>query len=336
MLKHRYWITLTTILCSLSLSSNNYADTVPNDDQPTTFLGPTIAGNFVSSIGSDSAYSIFGEAGGRNFRAGLTFGWNVGKNQRFKATGDYLWQRLDYGFFSGDEDYTAQQGSVSAAYQYDLADPRFQSKIGINGYFSYALDKSIGIITGQYLTPSQTLQPYSDLRRTTGARGRGISPAFSLVPWHGAVLTGEVNYDNVGYDQDYIKDRDAIGVGGTIRLDQAITQQVSFSGYAAVREPFNDYFASFQWSSLPCASQWVLGLFGEYTIGKLTLPTTYNVGISIDYFFDKRRVSTTLPGLKDPLPPQLTESDQLLEWTNKPSVRLPIVYSVRDDEVTLS
>ena len=60
------------VLSSVLLLSQAYATTIPNTDDPTTFLGPTLRGSFTSSIGNQSAYSIAGEAGVKSARIGGT------------------------------------------------------------------------------------------------------------------------------------------------------------------------------------------------------------------------------------------------------------------------
>ena len=116
-----------------------------------------------------------------------------------------------------------------------------------------------------------------------------------------------------------------LGLGGTIGFNQAITDSLGIGLAAAVRQPFNNYAANISWDNANYLGQWSLGLFGDYTAGKNTLPDTYNAGLSVIYFLDQRLKGENLKG--DPV------SDNLLAWTAQPAVYLPQVLSIVDPNV---
>jgi hypothetical protein len=323
---------LSTILCAGTAHSSN---SIPNTDNPKTFLGPTAMLGLTSNIGTASAFSINGEAGAKNFRLGGTIGWNIGDNQRFKVTADYLWQRITYAFFAGDVDQWSQQGMIGAAYQYDLGDYRMKPQLDFNGFLSHSPSKTTGILLGLFVNPQGVTQNFTDNRRTTGSNGLGVSPGITFVPWLNGKMSAEVNYDKIFYDKNYFPTReDTNGFGGTLRLKQKMTDRIGLDLLAAFRQPFNNFAASLSWSTTPGYGFWIFGLFGEYTAGKRTLPTTYDAGISIDWMLDRRHETVT-PSLKGELPVSQPIKDALMEWTATPAVYLPQVLSITDEQVTL-
>lgn len=326
-------IAMTGTLVSYSTA---FATTIPNTDDPTTFLGPTARVGLTSNIGNESAFSVAGEAAARNFRLSGTLGWKIGDNQRFKATAEYLWQKIAYGFFSGNSEYWAQQGTVGVVYQYDLANVAYNPQVGFNAYVLYSPSKTFGLDMGTFVNPNGITQNFTDNRRATGARGYGISPVASVTPWTGALLTGEVNYENIGYDNDYPVNQNARGFGVTARFNQAIMPHVDLGLVAGIRQPFNNYEAKIRWLDVPYFRDCTLGLFGDYTVGKHTLPDTYNVGISADFILDNRVELAADQNYKDEGLSFKPVVDNLLKWTSEPAVYMPVVLSVADEQVELS
>src|SRR5579871_2752478 len=116
----------STLLCLNTTYSN----------PPTTFLGPTLRGSFTSPVTSETAYSFAGEAGIKNFRVSGTFAWKLDEEQRFKFTGEYLWQRITYAFFNGNTDQWVNQGAIGADYQYVFANVMLNPEFNFEAYYS--------------------------------------------------------------------------------------------------------------------------------------------------------------------------------------------------------
>lgn len=318
------------------LVSAAYSASIPNTDNPRTFLGPTARIDFTSTMDNDSAYSVAGEAGVKNFRVGGTLGWKCGQYQRFKVSAEYLWQDITYAFFSGNTDQWVHQGAIGAAYQYDLADNQYRPQLDISAYGSHAPSKNLSTVTGTYMNASGTTVPFANARRIAGSNGGGAAPGLAMMPWEGGRLSVAANYDHVRYDTKYLaEDENAYGWGGTATLDQALTDSIGIGLSAAVRKPFNNYAANISWSDVPFMGSWTLALYGEYNAGKTELPDTYNVGLSADYFLDRRSeaVPANLKGernLKGEVPMTRPVSDNLLAWTADPAVYMPQVLAIAD------
>lgn len=315
---------------------------VPNNDDTTTFLGPTLKGKFTNTVTDNTAFSILGEAGLRNFRLGGTLGWKLDENQRFKISADYLYQRITYSFFSGNTDEWVNQGSIGAAYLYEFNDYAYYPALGVKAFLSHAPSDSLSTVTGTFVRGG-VLIPYVDQRRIAGSNAGGISPNVSFMPWDGGRLGLELNYDNVRYDRNF-SGGNATGFGGTVNINQIVSQDVMVGASAAVRKPFNNYAAYLNWSNVPyLGSQWSLGLDGDYTVGKEDLPNTYNVSLGVNYALDQRCPRTIMQrnlkgdvkgDVKGERAVQVPIVDDLMAWTADPAVYLPQVLAVTDEDVT--
>src|SRR5262245_6813264 len=111
---------LALALGSTLLCLSAFATSIPNNDDPTTFLGPTLKGRYTGPMSDNTAFSVLGEAGLKNFRVGATLGWRVDANQRLKLSAEWLRQEITYAFFSGNSDQWVNQWAVGAGYQYDF------------------------------------------------------------------------------------------------------------------------------------------------------------------------------------------------------------------------
>jgi hypothetical protein len=330
--KTKFVIGFTCIFSFIGAAS---ATAVPNTSDPSTFLGPTLRFAFTNNIGNESAYSVAAEGGPRLGRVSGTLGWKIDDNQRFKVTAEYLWQQITYGFYSGNAEYWAQQGTAGVVYQYDLTNVAFFPQIGFNAYASHSPSKAFGNALGTFVNTQGIIQNFTNNRRATGGNAYGASPVLTLTPWHGGKIEGEVNYDSVGYDNDFPVNQNARGFGATANIHQLITPCINVGVGAAIRQPFNSYAANVTWSHVPYMKNWTVELFGEYTVGKYTLPDTYNVGMAADFYLDKRLQIDETPGPNGEL---ITKPivDNLLAWTAGPAVYMPVVLSVMDQNVAVS
>jgi hypothetical protein len=324
--------------------------TVPNANHPTTFLGPTLRAGFANDINDMSAFSVTAEFGDKNERLSGAVGWLIMSNQRFKISADYLRQDITNAFFDGNTDQWIQQGTVSAEYGYDFLDCGYHPSLSINGFLSRAPTKNLRVDSSRFVNSSGLLQKFTDAKRLAGSNAGGLSPGATMTPWQGARLGADINYDIVRYDTKYGKSHDATGFGGTVRVNQAIAANVDLDLLAAVRQPFNNYQAGLYWRNLSYCGSWTLGLNYEYSLGKNTLPSTYNVSFNVDYSIDQpgsnyrlhtdgidNFMNTTdqieLNGVSSIS--QQAEKHDFLAWTSKEAEYLPQVLTVPEEKVTL-
>ena len=227
--------------------------------------------------------------------------------------------------------------ALCAAYLYDFVGYSYHPQFDLSAYVSHAPSKDLSTVTGVF-TQNGMVTPFIDQRRIAGSNGAGISPGVAIMPWQGGRLCAAVNYDSVRYDTKSGSNEDAIGFGGTVGLNQALSDNLGLGLAAAFRQPFNNYAANLSWNNVPYFGNWTLGVFGEYTVGKNTLPDTYNVGLSADFFFDKRCGAAVPMNLKGDLKGEVIAdpiSDSLLAWTADPAVYMPQVLAIVDPNTTI-
>lgn len=314
-------LTVTSLLMIQAV----YAD-IPNNEHPTAFVGPIARGSFTSLITDTSGVSFAGEGGMKNFRLSGTLGLDIFEGNQFKFTGEYLWQKDDFAFFSGTKDKWATQGALGAAYQYRFSQSvRLNPTIGVSAYYSAAPATAMGTEDGQFVNSAGVLEGFSDTQRISPSSGAGIAPGFTIQPWRGGTLGFDLNYDDVRYDMKYESDVSTEGLGGTAHFNQFLTRIISVGATAAVRKPYNNYQANITLNNMPYFGPWDFRLFGDYTIGKKTLSNTYNIGLSADYFMDRECINTAEAE---------QAKNEFLSWMAKPAVYMPQVLSLADDGVT--
>ncbi len=303
---------------------------IPNNTHKTTFIGPTAKGAYTSTLSNTSAFSVLGEVGFKNFRLGGTLASLLSSDQRIKVSAELLTQDLSYAFFSGNTNQWTNQGALGAAYQYDLNGYNYNPQFNLSAFVSHAPSKSLSTVTGTYTNPTTGLPTaFTDNRRIAGSTAVGVAPGISVEPWSGGKAGLDINYDNVVYDKNFSPNEDAKGLGATLRLSQALTQDVNFGVSAAVRQPFNNYTANVAWTGWP---NWTFGVDGAYTIGKNTLPSSYNASLSASYAIDQRAPVHDYKDMKAEATPI---SDPLVPWAATPAVYMPEVLAVPDDQVIL-
>lgn len=317
---------LTLTNCLLLFSGPLYA-TIPNTDNPTTFLGPTGRFGFTSTLNDMSAASIAGEAGPRNYRMGGTIGVTDFGSNRFKLSAEYLWQKINYAFFSSNAYEWMSQGALGGDYQYLFEDYLYSPGIDINAYVSRAPSKSLGNQVGAYTNSTGIITSYTDIRHIAGSNAYGASPGVTLKPWDGGSLGANAIYDNYRYKTIYTSGQNAKGLGGIIQFNQALNEFIDLGVDAEVRKPFNHYQANLSFTLPTCFGTWLLGLNGAYTIGKNSLPSTYNVGLSADFLLDQ----TDSMGMT-----QKQASASFLGWISKPEVHMPQAAAIAEDNVISS
>ncbi len=307
-----------------------------NNSHPTTFLGPTARLGYTSWLTDNTAFSLLGEAGWKNYRVGGTAAWRIDPDSRIKLSGEYLWQKLTFAFFSGNTDEWVQQGAIGAGYEYRFNDVRMQPAIDLDAYLTNARSKPLSNVYGSTVDDFGLVTNFTNVRRIAGSHARGISPGVSISPWWGSRIGAILNFDQVRYDTQNTRDVTASGLGGTVTIDQAITDNLAIGLAGSDRRIFNNYAANLSWSNVQFYGDWTLGAFGDYTQGKNRLLNSYNVGLSAQYFMDKPpcppanlKGERNLKGEIPPAPP----ADDFLNWTANPAIYMPQVLAIADGRV---
>ncbi len=304
-----------------------FATSFPNDDEHVSFLGPEIKARFTNRLVENWAYSLAAEAAPRNLRVSGTYAYKFNDCQRLKITGEYLWQYINYSFISSTSNAWVNQLAVGLAYEQDFTTSWMRPSFDLSIYGSYAPNKQLGNITGAAIDAIGTPVIYSNERRIAGSDAGGISPGFALTPWYGGRVSAALNWDKVRYNIRYQANHaDSTGFGGTLSFNQAIFNYLNLGATASVRQAYNNYSANILFTQFPLLGAWTVGIFGNYVDGKRTLPSTYNVGVSADYYLDQSREDCgyNRRGYADPV------NDKMLQFVAVPAVYMPQVLAVPD------
>lgn len=303
-------------VCFLATTTSTLADD--------NFLGGIARGQLSSDFTSNTAGSAAFEAGARNYRVSGTVGWEMNPCNRVKLTGEWLWQDIDYNFFTNTTRQWMNQTAVGAGYQFVLNNPIF-NYLDITGYYSHAPSKNlIGVDFKQ-----QSTGLFQQLfRHIAGSNAGGISPSVYFHPWAGAEGNLAANWDKVVYENEFSNHKTAKGWGGTASLTQAfhtLGENFELGGTAAIRAPFNNYRAELDWLNPYPTSQLLVGLFGEFTQGKDSLPNTSLVGVNVSYAMD-----TPAPrGARG------VRSNSLLAYVSDPAVYMPQVLAIAEQAINI-
>lgn len=312
----------------LILAGVSHSASIPNNDNPVTFLGPTIKAGLVNRLVEDKAYSLAGEAGPNNWRISGTYGWKFSECQRLKITAEYLWQDITYAFFSGNTNTWVNQGALGAAWQYDIGNSAMYPQIEISAYGSHAQSKTLGSIIGTYVNAQGIPVAFNNDRRIAGSNSRGFSPSFAISPWRGSRITAALDYDDVNYNTKYlVNDVDTSGFGGTLKFNQMFANYFAIGMLASIRQPFNNYSANLTFNRVPFLGTWSVGVFGDYVSGKNRLPNTYNLGVSANYYMDQTLEDDAYRARSCAVP----LSDKMLVFVSMPAVYMPQVLAIPEN-----
>lgn len=304
-----------------------YATSVPNTDNPTSAVGPTLRAGFTGLLTDTSGYSFAGEVSPYQYRLSATYGWNFFISHQFKLTGEFLQQRINYAYFAGNEHHYETQGAIGGDYMVDINRTSFyQPQFDLNAYYSYSGADSLDSTGGTFTNTSGLLQSYAVTQRASGSIAAGASPGVSARFWQGNRTGIALNYDNVRYTMKYQPSFNVSGMGATLQVGQLFTDTFGIDASFGVRKPFNYYQANVGWDKLPHYPDWALKMSGAYVSGKSGLPNTYNVMLAADYFLDRNCDATEVDRLKN----------ALMGWIAKPAVYMPQILGVADQSVVLN
>lgn len=268
-------------------------------------------------ITENSAISVLGEIGRRNYRINGTYGYLLGCDDKIKVSSEYLVQKLGYNFSDGKAERWVRQFAAGAAYLHKICNPYF-SGFEFSGYYSYS--------------PSHQLRTTTcSNRHIAGANAYGCSLQAIITPWPTTFLKIDGDYDAVCYHRKYRSHRHITGFGGGVNLYQHLFCNFGLDLNAEFRRPFNYYRAALNWSD-PCYPGWTVGVFGSHTRGKSKLPSTTMAGLEINYAFGEV-ASTTYANscsnfnVKD----ECCVSPELKAWVSRPAVYMPEVLAIANE-----
>ena len=306
--------------------TNNLGSFPGKSDSRDNFLGGAFSGRFSSIFGNRWGAGLGVEAGPRNYRASGTIGTalNCCHHQLLKLTGEYLWQKIDYGFQTGNVKHWVDQIAVGLAYEFVPIIPHIAS-VEFAGYYSHAPNHHLSSVIRQSTVNNIPVTTTNE-RRIAGSDAGGGSATLHLNLWKGDHIGLALNYDNVDYHTRFSHHEHPHGFGGTGTIMQYFGRhfRADFSG--AYRQPFDSYRVGADWVHPGLSNEITVGVFGSYVDGKHRLPDTSLVGVNLTYTLGG--TPKTAPGGNPHTPINLRS------WINKPAVYMPQVLTIADERTT--
>jgi hypothetical protein len=280
---HKVFKIMSTLCCAAISVSTVYAA-----NNPTSFVGPTITGSYAGWSSPTSGYSLLAEAGPNNYRASVTLGTKLDDASRIKFTAEYLWQNIQYNFFTGDLKAWMQQVAAGIDYEYFVGCNKDHSiELGAYGAHAPSRDLGLSVANLNVLTSAGVVpQIFYQERRVAGSNAYGFIGGVNFYLWTGSKFGVNADYDNFVYQREQHPSYDSRGFGATVRMQQLFGQHLRLNLLGALRRPFANYEAGIHWDNVIWNGRWGFGVIGRYTYGRSTLPTTWNTGLDIQYFAD--------------------------------------------------
>ena len=243
--------------------SNNTFFSKKQDANYNTSDGMPTAATAAGDWGAISAYS---EIAPRNFRGSGTYGVYFTSTQRFKVSGEYLAQNLDFHFSSGHHKKWVSQIAFGAEYQYLLDNDRFKS-IELGTAYSHA---------------------FRSHHNLSGSNGSLSFLGTTARLWNCAFLSAAAEYDWVEFDRKHHHDKSSNGFGGSVDFVQQFGKEFSLNLEAQFREPFNSYQGLVNWNHRFCGFNLDIGVFGNLTNGHDGVRDIRTVGLQLGMTFGPR------------------------------------------------
>lgn len=276
--------------------------------------------------GGRDAIAFFGEAAPRNFRGSATYGIYINALSRFKVSGEYLTQHLNFDYASGHHKKWVSQLAVGGEYQYLLNNPAFTS-VEMGAAYSHAFNrhvKATEVGTGE------------TVKRHIGGSNAALSFIGTTVRlWSCAFLSAAANYDWVRFERKYQHDKLSNGFGGSIDFVQQFAKDFSLNLGAEFRQPFNSYQGALNWNHRFSKVNLDIGIFGNLTDGHEGVRDVRTVGMQLGISFGPkptscgRSVNISKAG-NDCYARQYCDVSQ---WVSTPAVYVPVVLAIADQAV---
>ncbi|MBN1683966.1 MAG: hypothetical protein JW855_00765, partial [Gammaproteobacteria bacterium] len=130
----------------------------------------------------------------------------------------------------------------------------------------------------------------------------------------------------------YEKDKKSSGLGGSVDLEQLLSEQLKFDLNANLQRAYDDYKGgvSYLMHTKP-DSRLELGITAEHIRGHLSLPNDNRFGVNVGYIWG----ANPAEGLASYHMAQENQnfSSQLLNWTMTPAVHMAKVLAIKDEKV---
>lgn len=270
----------------------------------------------------NSAFAVISEIGLRDVRFNATYGQSFCQNLKAKVTGEYLMQKLDYGFSTGKARRWMRQMAIGGDALYELCDC-FVNDVHARAYYSFSPSHRLHTITC-----SDT--DFRVVRRITGSHAYGFLAGTSINPWNCAYLGLNLNYDHVTYTRKFHARKGTSGLGAGFEFRQSLFQHFTFNAKGELRKPFNFIGGSIDWNKSFCSGLFSAGFFGNYTRGKKHLPNVTVYGIQLGFNFAAKNVYD-YNDCCETVCCSPCDSNDLIAYVQDPAVYMPVVLAIAEE-----
>jgi len=276
---------------------------------------------YINNIGTFDALSLEFAFGSQEFRGASTWGHALTDNLFFKISAEYLAQEPTFFFVSGQDSQWVGQGAVGADIKWWTP-----WRIGVNSvHASFLYAKARNEMLDKVIMNGAGLTNY---RQVNGAQDWGGGVGVTVVPWASGELRLDLLVDSVFYENTFEAKKDSQGFGGAIGFTQWLNPEWSLSGNIVDRQPYYIYDGKISW--IACSRRGshleVNGTF-RYLSGDIPEPKESRWGLGISYSWDGDPYGEPYR-YKSPLKKSL--SQRVVDYANKPAVRMPEVLVSRD------
>ena len=292
-----------------------------------TTLGSITKVTASSYLGNDhNAGAIEVNGGPRIARLNLTYGLSFTDHQRVKLSAEYLEERLNYDFASGTSGHWDGQSAIGGGYDY-LVNNHYLQSAGIAGYFAHANSRDLSDASF-----TQNGQQFTENRRIAGANTGNVHFDIAGHLWPYSRVSGGADYDTVHFNTRYNNnDQNVHGFGGHAKVEQRLWPSVKVVAEGHWQQVDNDYLVGVNWlMPSPSGVQFELEGTTDYYDSLATNRHFYTNGVRLNANFGvpEDQQKTVYSDLS-----QAGSSENLLDWTRTPAVRMTEVLAVADSRV---
>lgn len=284
--------------------------------------GAFVSGKYIQRFNLTNAVALGAEMGSKQRRVDVTWAHLLTDHQRFKLSAEYLTQKLDFDFLSGNVDRFVGQTAYGATYEYLLPSQLFRY-FDINAYYADAQSKDLSAKNFYDST-----EWYENLRRIAGAKTTGGSLGVTLTPSRSNLVGFALDYDKVSYHTKYIQGQNRSGLGGSIDFEQLLTPRVKLSLLASDRKTYDTYQAGLDWLAITAPLyNLTFNVSGSRIIGLGQAPNDTLFGVNFVYHWDQDKTGQVS---QISLTPYEQQAD-ISNWVAQPSVYMQQVMAIKDE-----
>jgi hypothetical protein len=297
-----------------------------------TQYGFIVSGQYTQAFGQNNAASLELDAGAKERRINGTWATAISNHQRLKLSAEYLQQKMDFGFLSGEVNKWVGQQAYGLSYQY-LLNNKFIQSINANSTYSTVKSQSLA----NKIMPNDS--DWINVRRIAGGTDKSFSGGASFTPFSTTKLDLALDYDELTYDikyhNQYQQAKNARGLGVTANLSQLITKHVKVQLGGSDRKIYDSYQAEIDYlAHTHPGSQLSFGLSTARTIGSAGLPNDTRLGLHIDYAWGGNTdANTAAYTASNPVNSKANVRDDLAQWAADPAVHRSQVLAVADQKL---